>query len=650
MTGPWKYFLRLFVPAALVILVGSGLYGNADIEREYSRLRTSESLSVGLGAGVLRRSLDEVRRELVFLSGHSHLHAAVATGSAEAVKELGEELVNLSRKRIYDQARWIDERGMERVRVDLVKGRPWLTPPEHLQNKAARYYFSEAMKLEPGEVYLSPLDLNVEQGKVEIPYKPVLRLATPLADNRGARRGIVILNYLGREMLDAFATATAGIGDHAMLLNSDGFWLKSPRPEEEWGFMFQRKETLGSRAPDAWSAIKAGESGQIRTGEGLWTWDTVDPLPVGQRTGAATAPSPGPMMASGSRGWKVVAHLSADRLVEVQMQTWLRLGAVALGLLGLLAFGSWKLAASSAASLRQVEQQRQLLAAMEEGVYGIDDDGLCTFINRAGLAMLGLTEAEVLGKNPHLLFHHHRADGADYPWHECPVFVTLWDREARQSPADWFCRKDGSGFPVALSVTPLKTADEKWGAEVVFRDISLQQRMEEELRRLATTDELTGLANRRHFLALLDQEWSRHKRYGGMPVAVLMVDLDHFKAVNDALGHAGGDEVLRHFAHILQKSLRKTDIAGRLGGEEFGILLPGSDLDSARLYAERLRIMLAEQPLVLGEQRLAIRVSIGVTSLAASDADQDAAMRRADAALYRAKNAGRDRVEAAATP
>jgi diguanylate cyclase (GGDEF)-like protein len=167
---------------------------------------------------------------------------------------------------------------------------------------------------------------------------------------------------------------------------------------------------------------------------------------------------------------------------------------------------------------------------------------------------------------------------------------------------------------------------------------------------MATTDFLTGLANRRSFMARLEAELARLKRFDIERAAILMLDLDHFKRVNDSHGHAAGDAVLKHFAALLRAELRKIDTGGRLGGEEFAILLIGADLAAAELSAERLRRRIAATPLDFAGQSIAVTVSIGIATLAPGDASADAALRRADAALYAAKQAGRNRVCASPDP
>ena len=177
-------------------------------------------------------------------------------------------------------------------------------------------------------------------------------------------------------------------------------------------------------------------------------------------------------------------------------------------------------------------------------------------------------------------------------------------------------------------------------------DITERKRMDAELLRLATTDFLTALPNRRHFMTALANEHARLQRELSSVATVLMLDIDHFKRVNDEHGHAVGDVVLRHLGALLCQALRKVDVPGRVGGEEFAILLPGTDIASSAVFAERLRSRVADSSVSIdGSVPLFITVSIGIAAMTGTDADCDAVLARADQALYRAKRGGRNRVE-----
>ncbi len=183
----------------------------------------------------------------------------------------------------------------------------------------------------------------------------------------------------------------------------------------------------------------------------------------------------------------------------------------------------------------------------------------------------------------------------------------------------------------------------------LHQDISSRKAMEESLLQLATSDPLTGLWNRRYFTEMANGELGRVRRHGSN-AGFLLLDLDHFKRVNDTWGHAAGDEVLRHFAGLVSGHLREVDVFARLGGEEFGVLLPCiDDAAGALRAAERLRDLIASNPAIVGNAPLPFSVSIGVAMLDTEDSGFDMLFTRADEALYEAKRSGRNRAVLART-
>jgi diguanylate cyclase (GGDEF)-like protein len=158
-----------------------------------------------------------------------------------------------------------------------------------------------------------------------------------------------------------------------------------------------------------------------------------------------------------------------------------------------------------------------------------------------------------------------------------------------------------------------------------------------------TRDPLTGLNNRRSTLEELQNRYDLSQRHN-RPLAVIMCDLDHFKLINDTLGHGAGDLVLEEFGLRVKNNLRTTDLAGRIGGEEFLLILPETDMEGALLLAERVRVATGEYPFELGQESLRVTCSLGVAQRTADDRDGGALLARADGALYAAKRGGRDRV------
>lgn len=279
------------------------------------------------------------------------------------------------------------------------------------------------------------------------------------------------------------------------------------------------------------------------------------------------------------------------------------------------------------------------------GVLVEDETRHIVLLNQSFLDLFGMpvTPEVLLGQ-----------DCTDSATQAAPLFI---DPEAFVMRIDELiaCRAPAIGEELALvdgrtferDYLPILAGHRFIGHLWLYRDITERKQRELELRRLATTDPLTGLANRRYFLERADQELHRIQRYGQEAVLV-MIDLDHFKRINDHYGHVVGDEALRRFALCTRQMLRRSDLAGRLGGEEFALLLPGTGLAGALEISERLRCAVADIVVPVGTEGVSFTISLGVTAMHQDDEKIEAALARADDALYKAKQEGRNRVCASA--
>ncbi len=196
-------------------------------------------------------------------------------------------------------------------------------------------------------------------------------------------------------------------------------------------------------------------------------------------------------------------------------------------------------------------------------------------------------------------------------------------------------------------IQPLrKTCDDERAVVWVARNITQRHKLEEKLRRLSEIDPLTEIANRRKFLNELHDLYAEFKRYGH-PTAMLMFDIDHFKNINDSFGHLAGDQVLFRISRIAEEHLRQVDLLCRFGGEEFAVLLPHTDTAGAQMIAERLREAIARHVFNLSKDGIKVTISTGLSQLMTSDQTANDVIKRADDALYRAKNSGRNCVVSA---
>jgi diguanylate cyclase (GGDEF)-like protein/PAS domain S-box-containing protein len=296
-----------------------------------------------------------------------------------------------------------------------------------------------------------------------------------------------------------------------------------------------------------------------------------------------------------------------------------------------------------------------ILQAVGEGIFGVDGQGQVVFANPAALKQLRLRAEEFIGRDPNTLLLERRA--ASGP-------VRLQDGPA-SSEHSRFLRGDGSSFSVEYVVTPLRPQDPSAGAVVVFRDITERRQMEENIRYRANFDALTGLANRQMFVERLAE--ALHPVHGSPQAgALLFIDLDHFKEVNDSLGHRAGDLLLQQAAQRLSEHVRDVDVVGRLGGDEFVVLLSGlSGPDSgaqaatqAATHVANKLVQALHQPFDLNPDGPAsvaattptpaatattatVGASIGIALFPQDGSDTDTLLQHADLAMYRAKQQGR---------
>ena len=182
-----------------------------------------------------------------------------------------------SQRRIYDQIRYLDASGNEKIRINIGENGGYAVPDKDLQNKKDRYYFTETMKLKDQYVYVSPLDLNIEQGEIEFPYKPMIRVSTPIYDEQGTLKGIIVLNFLADYMLKGFRELAGNSQGDIVLLNANGYRLSSSNPSNDWNFMFDNKkeDTFAKEYPNEWRSILKNEE-QFTTDRGLITASSVD--------------------------------------------------------------------------------------------------------------------------------------------------------------------------------------------------------------------------------------------------------------------------------------------------------------------------------------------------------------------------------------
>jgi diguanylate cyclase (GGDEF)-like protein/PAS domain S-box-containing protein len=339
-----------------------------------------------------------------------------------------------------------------------------------------------------------------------------------------------------------------------------------------------------------------------------------------------------------SDGWSIVLLTPTDRIRLYKLIGILT--TIFVCLLIVILSGVIYVTDRSQEALRQSEERSHLLLySAGEGIFGVDVAGQVTFINPVALRMLGFSLEDILGQRVHDIIHHSREDGSNYPVEDCPMYASYTRAVENHVMDEVLWRKDGSSFPVEYSSTPITKDGKVKGAVVTFKDITERKQSEAKIRQMAYHDSLTGLPNRKLFSDRLGIALAQAKR-NQKEVGIAMLDLDHFKGVNDALGHDAGDLLLKATAERLIAALRKGDTVARFAGDEFLLILPdlkatGDAIPVAQKIVDNFR-----KPFLIDTHQLVVTTSIGIAVYPHDGADEGMLLKNADIAMYQAKQEG----------
>lgn len=368
-------FFVLFLAIGALLAGSLALFYRTEFNTLLSEMQLRERNVINRQSNAIRQEFDAVVGDVLFLSGQNELLYFLDNADQKTKTAIQTEYIAMSQaKKIYDQIRYLSGDGMETVRVNYTGGISKAVPEKNLQNKYKRYYFTDTLVLEKKEIFVSPLDLNIEQGKVERPLKPMIRFGTPVFDKNGEKQGIVLLNYLAVNLLDNLARERAEEDSVNMLLNKNGYWLLHPEKEKEWGFMFKERAgiSFASVYPAEWEMVRQRESGQFRTENGLFTFSTIYPLQEGFRSSSGSADPYKPSVESldpSEYFWILVSHIPSRIMNSHTRSLMGRLFGIGAVLFILVSFGAWQLAL--AITKRRIYQAQLVELALHDPLTGL---------------------------------------------------------------------------------------------------------------------------------------------------------------------------------------------------------------------------------------------------------------------------------------
>ena len=630
-----KYFFYIFSPILLAVVIAAMAVFYQNAYHAQIKIIDRETSKINEARISLRETLNSAVSDLSFLIRDENLVSYVLDPSEQQRERLERTFISFSRaKMVFDQVRFIDTSGMEKVRINLIDRGVVAEQASKLQNKKQRYYFSEAIDLPEGQIFISRLDLNIEGKMIEVPHKPMLRLVAPV-DVDGKRYGVVVLNFLADNFLSHVRRTFASGNSDGFLANADGHWLIGPNRDVEWAFMFGRDDRVQDLYPKAWEGL-SDRPAQVMTHNNIFT---IVKLP---------APPQVAITAHSDPYWVLLSRVPLGSWYVDQFSQYAPEAAVLTLMLIVLAFGSWRIAANRA-TREQMDglYHRRLVDALNESehrntaVVEASDDvvmmcsqsGYIRHANQAAERVFNIPQVDMVGR-----------EIAEFLMDPDTVSVRMPDGIRKLMERERFetyaVRGTGEGFPAEITLTPIKTEGQT-RFSLFIRDITLRRSYEERLKRLANYDPLTGLANRVLLLEHLAEVLHENNGPEG-PFAVVMGDLDDFRIVNDTLGHVIGDEALKEAAARIHQKAPLGSLAGRFGGDEFVLIVPCRG--NRRVPGEVCEAVLSafERPLEVAGHRLYVGISLGVAFADTSDDTATGLLQMADTAMYAAKDGGRN--------
>lgn len=525
--------------------------------------------------------------------------------------------------------RYIDKEGMEVVRIDRngIKGDAKIVERDKLQNKSHRYFFYDSIDKKADQIWFSNLDLNEENGRVEMPYQPTLRTVMPLS-YKNEFYGILIVNYFIQPLFDTFANTPLY---HSILADSDGEILLHYDKNRNWS-RYTGNTNIYTDFPN-FDDLLNHDTYQTSS---YFTRKLA--LPSSQKLLLIFSLNSTYNTLQKSLSQKSFVYSSAITLFITVIFGFIFASVLNKFFTDYTNRGDYieKLMDLNL-RINNLHQKNKIYMDMaSDGVHILDEQGNIVAFSHSFAEMLGYSDDETTKLNV-------RDWEAQLKPDEIAKAMASFGDESQKLETK-HRRKHGEIIDVEINAKWITTSDGKF-FYASSRDITERRRLEKELHKLANTDALTQLPTRRVFMEQLANELERYHRKQCDSVTIIYLDLDHFKKINDTYGHGVGDKVLIAVANILSDEIRKVDSVGRLGGEEFGLILTGTSSEMSVHFTNRIRKRIEECPILLDHDVIHCTASMGITTINALDTDIDKILERADKALYNAKHLGRNRVE-----
>ncbi len=594
----YRFFIFYFILFGIAISILGSFVSYAlqvkDIHSEMDK-KATEIFKIKTDT-ILKPFIENMDNTVISLSSNKTIKEFLQTREQHTKNELEQIFLAVaSSQSTIMQARLICKDGHELIRVEKDNDKNFIVDELKLQDKSSSYYFKTVSKMKDETVWHSKIDLNEEYGKVEIPYKPTMRFAIPVFKN-GNFDGMVVINVLVENLFLAIGKSSAF--EHYILDKDKNYILHTNS-----NFSFNKYKNIQINLnKDLENGVYTFALGDILKNEddAIFVFKT-------------------------KKSYE-------EALFNKELNTIIIILMANIILSFIVALYISKIPTNLQADLLGAhEKLNEFASIIDKYIITATTkiDSTILSVSSAFVSSSGYTKDELIGKKMSIVNH---------PQQEKEIFSELWSNIlAAKSWSGIIKNRTKKGETYWLEQNVVPTLDKDKNIET-FVSVGIDITAKVELERLASIDKLTGAYNRRMIDEFMKQELESHKR-DSKNFSLIMADIDHFKSVNDTYGHQVGDAVLREVGQIIYSAIRKSDIFGRYGGEEFIIICPKTSSEQALILAEKIRQEIENFDFIeVGHKT----ISLGISSLIDNDEVEDM-IKRADDALYKAKNDGRNK-------
>ncbi|WP_169314699.1 bifunctional diguanylate cyclase/phosphodiesterase [Acetobacterium woodii] len=617
-----EYFIMIFVPGLLIVVLFAVGFININIDNNKNIIKIRQSNSGAIVSVNVNSIFEDINSDGNIILNSSEMkdyvgNSVKATNSDELKRIFSNMMAN---KKIYDSIRFIGNDGYEQIRVNATTNGTFAIPDNALDYKGDYDYFQEGIKLNSGEIYIAPMDLMVDNEHPEIPIKPVIRVVSPIFNEKNEKVGILVLNYLAQNMLNQIESDSKNdIDTKIMLLNENGHYLLNENSNKDYLFMDEdgKVGSFSQDKPEIWQAILKNGLGNFDDGKELYYYTSIYPFEGYQNL-----------------HWILVSATSLESLglfTNEDNRTIVFIAALLIFMIAIIGLvGSWLLLIKKEANSREKITDR-IFKNSKEGIMIMDAKMQIIYINKAFLTITGYQEDEVMGKKPIDLKVSENLKA---------VYKGIW--EMVNEEGNWQGeiideKKDGTQYPKYITISQIfdSKSDALSNYLEVFEDLTSIKKTEEAINIIKHYDEVTGLPTQVLFEKKIHEVMKQYDQ-----LAIVVLQITNFNSLYDNLGKKSGNILMKEASRRIQALLSGADYLGSILKDQF-VFARINSADKLKIgHLMNKMITDLREPIEVENEKVYLNVSIGIALFQEDSADLEKLIEYGNIAKNYAHQAG----------